>query len=125
MNNRGLSLVEVLAVIAIVGLLAAILYPSMTKVLSNFKEDTINIQKSSIIEAAESYVADNVGITIFLDDNVQTEEITLKTLYDGGYIDGDFVNTITGNDYDLNKSNVKVKQENNSYEYTVELVDKE
>ncbi len=124
MNNRGISLVELIAVIVIIGLLALITFPSITKMLSDFRTSTTEIQESSIIEGAKSYVADNVGITIFKTDE-GIEEVTVKKLYDDGYIDGEFINRNTNKEYDLEKSKVIIEYSNNKYKYTVNLVDKE
>ena len=125
MNRKGISLVELIAVIAIVALLAIIIYPNITKVLNNFKDSTTEMQKSSIVEGAKSYVAYNVGKTIFTTDSEDAVEVTLQTLYDGGYIDGEFKNKETGKYYDLNNSKVMIEYEGNDYKYTVNLVDKE
>lgn len=122
MNKKGLTIVELLAVLVVIGLMAVVIFPVITGNINDSQNKTNEIQKASIKEAAESYVADNVGLNIFL--NKDTEEITLNTLIENGYLTGDYSNPKNGKDYDLINSKVTIKKENNSYIYTIDLVTK-
>ncbi|MBO5138853.1 MAG: prepilin-type N-terminal cleavage/methylation domain-containing protein [Bacilli bacterium] len=122
MNKKGLTIVELLAVLVVIGLMAVVIFPVITGNINDSQNKTNEIQKASIKEAAESYVADNVGLNIFL--NKDTEEITLNTLIEDGYLTGNYSNPKTGKDYDLINSKVTIKKENNSYIYTIDLVTK-
>lgn len=118
MNKKGLTLVELLAVLVVIGLVSLIIYPNITKNMTNSQDKTIEIQKSSIKEAAKLYLADNVEI-------VDTEiEVTLNKLVEEGYLTGEYKSPKTGKDYDLNISKVKIKKENNEYLYEIELITK-
>jgi type IV pilus assembly protein PilA len=58
-NERGLTLVELLAVIVILGIIAAIAVPSIGGVIKNSKEDAIVAEALQIIDAARLAHAEN------------------------------------------------------------------
>ena len=59
LNNRGFTLVEVLAVIVILSILMAIMVPNVGKILEKNKENNYVDLEKSIISAAKIYVSDN------------------------------------------------------------------
>lgn len=120
MNKKGLTLVELMAVLAVIALLAVIIFPVITNNIKESKEDARKIQEASIKEAATQYLADNVGTNIFLSGNVET--ITLQTLVDEGYLNGEYEDPETGKQYNLLASNVTITKSDNSYEYSIELL---
>lgn len=124
MNKRGITLIELIAVIAIIALLVVGITPQVTKLLSSQKKATLEIQKNSIKEAATEYVADNVGINIFLTDTGE-EVVTLQQLIDGGYISGKMENSETKKEFNPEETKVIItKEENGIYAYKVEIKDK-
>lgn len=60
MNNKGFTLVELLAVIVILSLLALLASTSVTKMLKQSKEDIHDTQFIAIKSAAEIWGADNL-----------------------------------------------------------------
>ena len=123
MNKKGLTIVELLAVLVLIGLLAVVIFPTITSNMNDSKNKTQEIQKASIKEAAESYVADNIGLKIFLNNNTE-EVVTLNTLIEEGYLNGKYSNPQDGKDYDLMNSKVTIKREDNSYIYKIDLITK-
>ena len=125
MNKKGWPLVEIIAVIAIIALLTILIYPQVTKLLSNMKTNTNEIQESSIKEASEQYLADHVGKDLNFTNN--KEVVTLKVLIDEGYLEGSTKNSKTGRNFDLINSKVTITRtgeiENYKYTYKVELYD--
>lgn len=120
MNKKGITLVELLSVLVLISIIAVIAIPLVTGLLKDSKNDADKINKANIKEAAELYIADNVGSTIDFDIN-PTTTVTLRQLLDGGYISGDLKDQISGSNYNLDTSTVTISKENNSYNYTLNL----
>lgn len=125
MNNKGLTLVELIAVIVIIAILALIIYPQVTKQLSSMKNDTNIIEESSIKESAKEYLADHVGNELTFTNNKET--VTLETLINDGYLEGSTKNPKTGKNMDLINSKVVITRTgslpNYKYTYQIELYD--
>lgn len=97
-NERGLTLIELLAVIVILGIIAAIAVPSIGKIIDNSKKDAQVAEALQIINAAKlSYASDSSvtswenssSLSEFL-DNVDDDDFTV-TYSAGSY-------TLTGHD---------------------------
>jgi type IV pilus assembly protein PilA len=58
-DQRGLTLIELLAVIVILGIIAAIAIPSIGNVIENSKRSAIRADAMQILSAAKLYAADN------------------------------------------------------------------
>lgn len=95
MNKKGLTLVELLAVVVIISLIAAILFPMVNGLLKDSRNKTKTADESSVVEAAKMYIADNPDL---VDDNAYvdstssylgTVSVTIGTLIDEGYLDID------------------------------------
>lgn len=88
MNNRkGFTMVELLAVITILGILAGIGVVSIQRANVKARENFYNTQRSTLTNAATSYLADHKNG--YPDYVGQTSNITLKQLRDDKYI-GEF-----------------------------------
>lgn len=120
MNKKGITLVELIAVLAIIGLLAIIVVPGITKNIIDSKNKANKVQDSNIKEAAQSYLADHIGDDITFDES-DTVTITLKVLVEEGYLTAHPSNPKTGEEYDLNASSVLVTKVNASYKYDLDL----
>ena len=83
-NNKGFSLVELLAAIVIMGILTGIGVVSVTYLINKTEKEYYKAQESEIIMAAKSYTQDNRS---FLPKRVgQKNQVYLKTLQDKKYI---------------------------------------
>lgn len=102
-DQRGLTLIELLAVIVILGIIAAIAIPSITKIIENSKADAVKADAKLILNAAKLYQADGneidstngVGMdklgsyiddvnTFNYDNSVATDDAVVKI--DGGQL---------------------------------------
>ena len=87
MNNKGFTLLEIILVVAILGVITLIVVPSVSSILNKNKNDQYENLKKSIISAAKMYVSDNrydLGITCNNASERPTFTITLKDIVDSG-----------------------------------------
>jgi type IV pilus assembly protein PilA len=122
--KKGFTLVELLAVIVILGIILVIAVPNIMKVIDNAKQNAYENQKRLIINAARNYVSrGNVSI---LDGEVV--EVYLKDLQDANMID-DSVKDPRGGYFDNSKPDgVKVlitKDEDGNISYEIYVPDEE
>lgn len=100
MKKNGFTLVELLAVVIILALLAMFALPRVLNQFSNYREGLDEDQRQLIIEAARVYVNENVGK--FLGGTVtnpKTYCIELETLVDDGALNKKFLDKTKFGDY--------------------------
>lgn len=127
LNYKGFTLVELLAVIAIMGMLAVIMVPTISGVIEENKTNNSANLKNSIKSSARAYISDN-RYEIKLDNNscnnntrniisidntsISDSKITVKLLVDKGYLksnSGNIINPETNNPINKEESNIEVK----------------
>lgn len=109
-NQKGLTLVELLAVIVILGVIAAIAVPAIGNVINNSKEKA-DIQTDNLIkDAAYRYVINEEK------DATVTDE-SLSTLVNGGYLN----QAPTWNDSGNNKTSFTATLDETSGNWTITL----
>lgn len=88
-EEKGLTLIELLAVIVIIGVIAAIAVPLITGLINNTKDNARNATANQILEAAKLYsIANNNGEV--------TGEVTLLTLTSNNYLQGNITDPKDG-----------------------------
>lgn len=118
--RKGFTLVELLAVIVILGLLSVLLIPNIQEMLKDSKKDLYAIQEQNIIDEAKNWVADH---PYDLPENNGDElVISLGELKLATHIDLKFTNPKTGLMFD-DASKIIIKRENNTYKYSVQIGD--
>jgi type IV pilus assembly protein PilA len=73
-NQKGLTLIELLAVIVILGIIAAIAVPSIGKLIGNSEDDAKVAEGIQIINAAKLYSAAEAPATITLTHTADTTD---------------------------------------------------
>lgn len=98
--KKGFSLVELLAVVVILGLIVLISIPIVSSSINKAKEEARDIQIQEIIKAAKKYAIKNSYILPTIEGN--TKKLDIQNLIDENYIDADEIidpvteKTITG-----------------------------
>ena len=121
MNKKGFTLVELLGVIAILGIIALIIIPVVDSSNKKIKKKAYETQKDSIILALKDYKTSTPEL--FYNTNVVT--LTLGELKELGYIDYDIRNPKTEMCIS-NNLQLKIEKIHNNYEYSIignELID--
>ena len=88
-NNKGLTLVELLAVLVILGLLVMIVVPTVTKNLKSSSVQLCEHQLDSLVSASKNWLTDQINDsydTLYLNGEFQTQIVTGKILLDQGYV---------------------------------------
>lgn len=118
-NNKGFTLVEILAVVVVLGILAAIVVPSVSRYINQGKEKYYRSLEDELVIIARDYYSknkselprgqyDNNGVPMYIN------QVGLSTLINKGYVTNDIV------DADKNPCTGYVRVENKSkgeYEY--------
>jgi type IV pilus assembly protein PilA len=111
-NNKGFTLVELMAVIVILAIIVSIAVPSSIAISNKIKTKMYNTKVDMIIDAAKLYGQDNSSV-VSSENNPCQNPVTVKTLMDNGYIKKDDTdekgNAIVQNPKDKSSmNNVKV-----------------
>lgn len=115
MKNKGFTLVEILAVITIIGLLALITIPTVDSIIRSSKEEAYEVQKDSILMGLKNWAASK---TLTLPDTKgETLTTTIGDLKEAGFLEVETKNPM--NDLCFSNATILViTRTNNSYTYT-------
>lgn len=117
MNNKALTLIELLAVIAILGLMSVIISPNVYKSIDNNKKMQYIIDAKEMIKKAKHRFRLKKYEDLFIKNN-NCYEISMKDL---GY---ENKKTKDNTYYDTVNSKVKICYEDESYTYYVKTISK-
>lgn len=134
MKNKGFTLVELLAVVTLLGLIALITIPVITNTMSKQKEKLYYDQLNQLIKAAQNWGTDNTetlnslskkcgnDYTITL-AQLRNENGTVNAEQYVSYLDKDFVNPKTDENFTDSEISIKVYKNNKSYIYCIQTSD--
>lgn len=120
-NPKGLTLFELLAVVVILGIIAAIAVPTFSKIIENTKKDAHISNAIFIAEAAKMHMNTKTSDPESFLDN----PITLQKLISEGHIHPVKDPSVNSATYDQDKTTVKITNTSNGYHYIVLLVGKD
>lgn len=116
MKSKGFTLIELLGVVTILAMLGMIIVPTVSKVVSDNKQQLYDVQIRNIKSCASNFLSDHV---LDLDiPNNSSLGVKLGTLESLGYIDSDVVNPITKVKFSSDLI-VLITNNNNNYTYVV------
>ena len=115
--KKGFTLVEMLAVITLLGLLALVIIPASEAIIKNSKNDSYNIQIQNIKNAMKNYASSNAfNMPTANGDYV---ELTLGDLKREGFLEKEFINPKNEKCFSDNIV-LRITRVKNNYEYTIE-----
>jgi len=121
MNKKGLTMIELIGVIIIIGVIATIAVPNVSKYIERGKLTTFISYEKSMEDAATNGVLDCIGNNASKCDPPEKGEIKdvkLKALIDGGFIEN--LKTPEGGTCDIDKSFVRIENKGNlNYKFKV------
>lgn len=109
LDNKGFTLVEVIAVVVIISVLSLLIVPSISGLLNRSKDNSYKDLKSSIILSCEEYINDNrYNINIDSCDNngiCDVSNVSVSFLVENGYLTP--TGTDSNGDYIVNPKDKK------------------
>lgn len=121
MKKEGFTLVELLAVIVIIGIIYLIIFPSVTSFIDKSKEKSYNIQVDLIEKASKKWVVDNTDELLKKDPyHLNNINLTLTTLKKDGYLQDEFIENPKTKKIMTGCVVVSYQSNKNQYEYTYE-----
>ena len=111
MNKKGFTLVEILAVISIIGVLLLIIIPNVDKALKKSETVIYDVQLNNILNATYDYTLKKLS---FLPEDDEVKYITLNELKFNGLINENIKDTKTGKKFN-NDLVISIRKKHSNY----------
>ena len=120
MNKKAFTLVELMAVIIILGVLALIAIPAVDKKIKEARNDLTNTQISNLKKAAKMWASEN---PYSIPNNGETCYLKYTYLVNEGFLESDMKDPATNQDYNDNNVNIKITkaEKTNQVTYTADF----
>lgn len=119
MKEKAFTLVELIAVVAILGLIALIVYPAITSVIRNARESSYNDQVKVIEKAAKEWSTEHANV---LSDDGSAYRLPVSELLEEGFISNDEIKDPRDSSKNLT-GNVEIKYDSSIKQFTYTYVD--
>lgn len=126
--RKGFTLVEVLAIIVILGIVVTMVYPAVINTVKSSEKKAYESQREIVCKAAKMYYLDNINQLPEIDSTTE-KFVSIAALVTGGYIADEELknNEVFKNGKIINPQDsseiyeiVKVKYESNQYRYLLQ-----
>lgn len=116
MKKNAFTLIELIAVIVILGFILVIIMPNLTDTLNRTKDKLNNTQKEQILSAARNWGMENL-----IDSTNQNDrKITIKELQNSGFLDDKEVKNLKNNTDLQDNTTICITYKDNQYVYYYE-----
>lgn len=118
MSNKGFTLIEILAVVTIIGVVSLITMPVVQKNITKSRQQAYNNQIDNIVKAAKDWSSEN--LTNLPENNNEKLNISLEMLMSLGYLEDNLVDPLTDK-YFSPDTVITIEKINNNYQYKVNV----
>ena len=117
MNKKGFTLVELLAVLVVIGLITGIAVPSVVSSIKASRRRAAIVQEKSIIEAAKNFIADDDKPSTYYGTYLQIE---IAWLIEEGYLKDDMAESVLESEYADMCVKARYSSDYNQWEYEID-----
>ncbi len=114
MKKNGFTLIEIIAVIVVLGVILLIIMPNFTDILNRSRQRLNQSQKDQIISSARVWGIENLG------SSNDVNKITIATLQNGGYLEDKEIKDLIDRKEIKTDTVICITFKDNQYIYTYE-----
>lgn len=115
MNKKGFTLVELLATVIVLTLVAVVTFPIVVNTIKELRESMNNSQQKIVVEAAHYWANDNLGL--LPDETGEVYTLPVYKIQEAGYLNNTTLKDLTNSDQ-LFFACVEIEKKAKKYTYT-------